>query len=80
MGDIFSSIFGKGKRSGEVEPIEKVVEISFKQAALGGKIPITIPVTEACPKCGGSGAAPGAQVSVCQECGGRGQVTFGQGD
>ncbi len=25
-------------------------------------------------------AAPGAQVSVCQECGGRGQVTFGQGD
>jgi molecular chaperone DnaJ len=79
LGDIFSSIFGKGKRSGEVEPIEKVVEISFKQAALGGKIPITIPVTEACPKCGGSGAAPGAQVSVCQECGGRGQVTFGQG-
>lgn len=79
LGDIFSSIFGKGRRSGEVEPIEKVVEISFKQAALGGKIPVTIPVTEACPTCGGSGAAPGAQVSTCQECGGGGQVTFGHG-
>ena len=80
LGDIFSSIFGKGgKRSGEVEPIEQTVEIPFKVAALGGKVPITIPVTEACPTCGGSGAAPGAQVSTCQECGGRGTVSFGQG-
>jgi molecular chaperone DnaJ len=79
LGDIFSSIFGKGRRSGEVEPIEKVVEISFEQAALGGKVPITIPVTEVCPQCGGSGAAPGARVTTCEECGGRGQVTFGQG-
>ncbi len=79
LGDIFSSIFGRGRRSGDVEPIETVVEISFKQAALGGKVPITIPVTEACPQCGGTGAAPGAKVTVCEECGGRGQVTFGQG-
>jgi molecular chaperone DnaJ len=79
LGDIFSSIFGKGKRSGEVEPIEQVVEIPFKVAALGGKVPISVPVTEACPACGGSGAAPGAQVSTCGECSGRGTVSFGQG-
>ena len=80
LGDIFSSIFGKGgKRSGAVEPIEQTVEIPFKLAALGGKVPITIPVTEACPTCGGSGAAPGAKVTTCQECGGRGTVSFGQG-
>ncbi len=79
LGDIFSSIFGKGKRSGEVEPIEKTVEVSFKDASLGGKIPISIPVTEVCPSCSGTGAAPGAKVSTCEECGGRGQVTFGQG-
>jgi molecular chaperone DnaJ len=79
LGDIFSSIFGKGRRSGEVEPIEQVVEIPFKVAALGGKVPITVPVSEACPTCGGSGAAPGAQVTTCQECGGRGTVSFGQG-
>ncbi|UCG86958.1 MAG: molecular chaperone DnaJ [Gemmatimonadota bacterium] len=79
LGDIFSSIFGKGKRSGGVEPIEQVVEIPFKVAALGGKVPVSVPVTEACPTCGGSGAATGAQVSTCQECGGRGTVSFGQG-
>ncbi|MFQ5704044.1 MAG: DnaJ C-terminal domain-containing protein [Gemmatimonadales bacterium] len=79
FGDIFSSIFGRGRKSGEVEPIEQVIEIPFKVAALGGKVPVTVPVTEACPTCGGSGAAPGATVSTCQECGGRGTVSFGQG-
>ncbi|NIM50100.1 MAG: molecular chaperone DnaJ [Gemmatimonadales bacterium] len=79
LGDLFSSIFGKGKRTAAPEPIEVVVDISFRVAALGGKVPVTIGVTEACPTCGGSGAAPGAQVSTCQECKGRGTVTFGQG-
>ena len=79
LGDIFSSIFGKGKRSATVEPIEKDVSISFRVAALGGKVPVTIAVSEACPTCAGSGAAPGANVSTCTECNGRGTVSFGQG-
>src|SRR2546422_744648 len=29
--------------------------------------------------CGGNGAAPGATISTCPECGGRGTVSFGQG-
>ncbi|MHC4480770.1 MAG: molecular chaperone DnaJ [Planctomycetota bacterium] len=79
LGDLFSSIFGRGKKSAAAEPIEVVVEIPFRVAALGGKVPVTVGVTEACPACGGSGAAPGAKVSPCQECKGRGTVTFGQG-
>ncbi len=79
LGDIFSTIFGRGKRPGDVEPIEQVADIPFKVAALGGKIPISVSVREACPTCGGSGAAPGAKVASCQECGGRGTVSFGQG-
>ncbi len=79
LGDLFSSIFGKGKRGQDVEPIESIVEIPFRTAALGGKVPIQVSVTEACPTCGGNGAAPGASVNVCQECKGRGTVTFGQG-
>jgi molecular chaperone DnaJ len=79
LGDIFSSIFGKGKRAGEIEPIEMTVEVPFATAALGGKVPVTVGVKEACPTCGGSGAAPGANVSTCGECGGRGTVSFGQG-
>lgn len=79
LGDLFSSIFGRGRKEATVEPIEVVVEIPFRVAALGGKVPVTVGVTEACPTCGGSGAAPGANVSPCRECKGRGTVTFGQG-
>lgn len=79
LGDLFSSIFGRGKRAAGVEPIELVVEIAFRIAALGGKVPVTVSVSEACPTCGGSGAAPGARVDTCGECAGRGTVTFGQG-
>ncbi len=79
-GDIFSSIFGRGKKEAAVvEPIEKVVEIPFRTAVVGGKVPVTVSVREACPQCGGSGAAKGAKVSVCGECSGRGTVSFGQG-
>lgn len=79
LGDLFSSIFGKGRKTSGVEPIEMSVDVSFRMAALGGKIPITVSVSEACPTCGGSGAAPGARVDTCSECGGRGTVSFGQG-
>ena len=79
LGDLFSSIFGKGKRSAGADPIEVSAEIPFRTAALGGKIPVTVAVTEACPVCGGTGAAAGAKVDICQECKGRGTVTFGQG-
>lgn len=78
LGDLFSSIFGRGRKE-EVEAVEVTVEIPFRVAALGGKVQVDVPVTEACPTCGGSGAAPGAQITTCQECNGRGTVTFGQG-
>lgn len=78
LGDLFSSIFGRGRRA-EAEPIEVAVEIPFRLAALGGKVPVTLQVSEACPTCGGSGAAPGASVTTCPECNGRGEVSFGQG-
>ena len=82
LGDIFSSIFGRGGRqAGEPrsETLEAVVEVPFRVAALGGKITVTIPVTEACPTCGGNGGAPGATWSTCPECEGRGTISFGQG-
>ena len=79
LGDLFSSIFGKGRRTEEVAPIEVDASVPFRVAARGGRVPISVAVTEACPVCGGSGAAPGASVSVCKECQGRGEVTFGQG-
>lgn len=80
LGDLFSSIFGRGrKEERRGETIEVSLEIPFRTAVQGGKVPITVPVTDSCPGCGGSGAAPGATVSTCSECKGRGTVSFGQG-
>lgn len=80
LGDIFSSIFGRGKRDEpRGESMETTVEVPFRTAALGGKLPVTLTVTDSCPGCGGTGAAPGAAISTCGECNGRGTVSFGQG-
>jgi molecular chaperone DnaJ len=81
LGDIFSSIFGEGRKEDRerAEAVETVVTVPFRVAALGGKVPIVVPVTEGCPTCHGSGAAPGSQLSTCQECRGSGQVSFGYG-
>src|SRR2546425_4083164 len=82
LGDLFSSIFGGrgGDREGEEnEEVEAAVTIPFRVAALGGKVPVMLPVSEVCPTCGGNGAAPGATISTCPECKGRGTISFGQG-
>lgn len=79
LGDLFSSIFGKRGREEGDETVETTVSLPFRVAALGGKVPIVLPMTEVCPTCGGKGAAPGATISICQECKGRGTISFGQG-
>jgi molecular chaperone DnaJ len=80
LGDIFSSIFGRGRREERGgDTLDTVVEVPFRLATLGGKISVTVPVTEPCPTCQGSGGAPGATFSQCPECNGRGTISFGQG-
>src|SRR5262245_55906533 len=82
LGDLFSSIFGRrggGRPTEADEEIETTLSIPFRVAALGGRVPVTLPMSETCPTCSGSGAAPGATISTCSECGGRGSVSFGQG-
>ena len=88
LGDLFSSMFGggtgqrgaqrpTGPRKGE--SVEVVVPVSFRTAALGGKVPVELEVNEECATCKGSGGAPGAKWSKCPECDGRGVISFGQG-
>ncbi len=80
LGDIFSSIFGRGRREEpQTETLETLVEIPFRVAVLGGKVPVTLAINETCPTCTGSGGAPGATWSTCPECHGRGTISFGQG-
>jgi molecular chaperone DnaJ len=86
LGDLFSSMFGGGagraqKPSGpeQGQSVETTLEIPFRTAALGGKVPIELEVNEECVTCHGSGAAKGAKILTCPECGGRGTISFGQG-
>jgi len=86
LGDLFSSMFGGGARGGakargpeKGQTIETNLEVPFRVAAMGGTIPISLEVNEECATCRGSGAAPGAKLSTCPECKGRGTVSFGQG-
>jgi molecular chaperone DnaJ len=79
LGDLFSSIFGRRKDEDADDTVETILSLPFRIAALGGKIPINIPMTEVCPTCGGKGAAPGATIAQCSECKGRGTISFGQG-
>ncbi len=86
LGDLFGSIFGSQGRqqsrpSGPQrgQNIETSLEIPFRTAARGGKVPVELEVNEECPTCHGSGGAPGATLKICPECSGRGVVSFGQG-
>ncbi|HEX6966139.1 MAG TPA: molecular chaperone DnaJ [Gemmatimonadaceae bacterium] len=87
LGDIFASMFGGGRGAAGArtrgpergQSVEANLEVPFRTAALGGKVPIELEVNEECPTCHGSGAAPGASFKTCPECNGRGVVSFGQG-
>ena len=88
LGDLFSSMFGsgpgargpRGARGPERgQDVETSLDIPFRTAARGGKVPVELEVNEECATCSGSGAAPGAALRTCPECSGRGTISFGQG-
>lgn len=87
LGDLFSSMFGGGEARQSArqrgpekgQTVEATLDIPFRTAARGGKVPIELEVSEECGTCHGSGAAPGASLKICPECNGRGVISFGQG-
>ncbi len=87
LSDILGSFFDRGGRKTTQEArgpqkgndVEYVVDIAFEVAVTGGRISITVPMTEECATCGGDGAQPGTARTRCKECNGAGTVSFGQG-
>ncbi|MBN8870055.1 MAG: molecular chaperone DnaJ [Solirubrobacterales bacterium] len=83
FGDIFSTIFSRG--GGEAagpergRDLETDTRISFDDAMNGTQLTVTIPKSERCPTCSGSGAEPGTSPETCPRCGGRGVEAQGQG-
>lgn len=86
LGDLFSSMFGGESRQSARQhtpemgqTVEVSLDIPFRTAARGGKVPIDLEVSEECGTCHGTGAAPGASLKICPNCSGRGVISFGQG-
>ncbi len=86
FGDIFEDIFGFGSgrvRSGTAarqgSDLRYDLKLSFMEAAFGTSPGIEIERFETCQECGGTGAAPGTQPTVCPTCRGVGQVTRSSG-
>lgn len=74
--EIFSQLFGGGGRR---EPrrgddISLRIQMRLEDVVHDSSREIEIPRSEACPVCGGSGAAPGSSPRTCPQCGGSGQV------
>ncbi|MDR2509201.1 MAG: molecular chaperone DnaJ [Spirochaetaceae bacterium] len=84
---IFENLFGgfgfggssrrQGPRGGA--NLRYDIEIPFKDAVYGTKVEVQYTRNEACPACGGSGAASGSGRKMCQTCRGTGQVRHSQG-
>ncbi|EXX87966.1 molecular chaperone DnaJ [Paenibacillus darwinianus] len=79
FGDIFDMFFGGG--GGRRDPnapqrgndLQYTMTIEFKEAVFGKETEITIPRTESCDTCHGSGAKPGIKPETCSVCRGSGQ-------
>jgi len=84
FGDIFGDVFGFGSAGRGPRPragadLRYNLSVSFRDAAKGTEVDLTIPKRETCDRCEGSGAEPGHAPETCQHCQGRGQVQQSQG-
>lgn len=76
--DIFDVFFGGTRRTRQHSPargsdLRYDLEISLEDAASGVETEISVPRTESCSVCGGSGAGPGSSPTTCPVCNGTGQ-------
>lgn len=73
--DILSELFGAiGRRPTSRGDMRLVVEVSFREAALGCTKSLSYERVDACGDCDGSGAKAGAGFHGCSACGGAGRV------
>ncbi len=94
FGDIFSNIFGGGgagarggagaaggvrQRPAPGRDLETEVSLSFDQAVNGAQVSLTVPTSQPCPTCQGTGAKPGTAPRICPVCNGTGVEAQSQG-
>ena len=93
FGDILSNIFGGGegpasrggvRGAGRPRPargrdLETEVSLTFEQAVNGAQVSLSVPTSQPCPTCDGTGAKPGTSPRVCPVCQGTGVEAQSQG-
>ncbi|MFA7157658.1 MAG: molecular chaperone DnaJ [Kiritimatiellia bacterium] len=84
-GSIFEDVFSRG--SGKRRPARAArgadlrydLEISFEESVFGAEREITLPVSQECGACRGSGCEPGHKKETCRRCDGHGVVVAASG-
>jgi molecular chaperone DnaJ len=72
---------GSGRTAAQAQgrDLETEVSLSFDQAVHGAQVPLSVPTSQPCPTCRGTGAKPGTAPKVCPVCEGRGLESQSQG-
>lgn len=83
-GGFFDNFFSQGRRGSpdgarRGADLRFDLEVDFEEAVFGSEREITLPLTEECGACSGSGVASGSRRETCRQCGGRGAVVSGGG-
>lgn len=85
-GGLFEQIFGMAggggggrSRAGRGADLRYDLEITFEEAVFGCEKDITLPTSESCDACQGTGAEPGTKKESCRRCGGHGVVVTASG-
>lgn len=75
FGDLFSDLFGgRGPKQKRGRDISIDIEVTFKEAVMGGKRQVLITKVGKCETCSGSGAKPGTDLDTCATCNGAGRI------
>jgi molecular chaperone DnaJ len=71
----------RGGRAAQTQgrDLETEVSLTFDQAVHGAQLPLSVPTSQPCPTCRGTGAKPGTTPKVCPVCEGRGIESQSQG-
>lgn len=83
VSDIFEQFFGGGASPRRPGPkrgkdLQKVLNLTFEEAAKGTMKTINVSRLDNCKKCNGRGTKDGAAPDTCKVCGGKGQVQHRQ--
>lgn len=82
IGDILGGLFGRSgrqTRSRRGDDLETSLTLNFRDAIFGATTTVSLPSSDNCTTCRGTGASPGTSMVTCGTCQGRGVLADDQG-